>query len=342
MWRMLLCVVIAAGEVWAQCDDVFDNILCAYALTPAEAAQFSRTDSVLSGFWEAWGGRDSIAETPPDYCDPDHACTPSSPDDAKLVVKAAATRYALYLYVEVTDDVFIDHGPSENWGADAIDLFFDQLSADGIMTCELCLTGLYATSITYTTAQYQIWTMSDDSLALGCKYQPFGEWTWQTQDLTWDAMEALYGISAQPVGLSPHRRAYEWRIPWVSYTDGLAAGDDLAGRRLAFCAGYSDMDSVGDTVMALRWLGRDPWADDALETNYWGDILLPAGLGTVDTLGSASVRSSPAAAPSMEAARAVGYDLLGRVLGRGSPMAQGVTLRRTGAVGETRMVVGLR
>jgi hypothetical protein len=47
-----------------------------------------------------------------------------------------------------------------------------------------------------------------------------------------------------------------------------------AGTRLGFAAGYNDKDNDTASSGYLRWLGKDPWASDAV--NYWGDLVLSA------------------------------------------------------------------
>lgn len=63
----------------------------------------------------------------------------------------------------------------------------------------------------------------------------------------------------------------------------------------------------------LRWLGKDPWAEDAKTVNYWGDLLLAGDLGSVvPATGVRSARPGAAArrAAAGTAARAV-YNLKG-------------------------------
>ena len=70
--RRLLAVAAAAGlfcggQVFGQCSDAFDNVLCVSTITPTQAAQFSATDGQVAGFWSGLSG-DYFELVPPDNC----------------------------------------------------------------------------------------------------------------------------------------------------------------------------------------------------------------------------------------------------------------------------------
>jgi hypothetical protein len=103
-------------------------------------------------------------------------------------------------------------------------------------------------------------------------------WTWSTSTLTFEQAAASYGISVEALVLDSTHQAQEWMLTWERVAASLRS-PPMAGRtRIAFSGGYADIDAPGDSVSRLRWLGRDPWASDAQEVNYWGDLLLPEGL----------------------------------------------------------------
>jgi hypothetical protein len=69
----MVCVAWCADGVWAQCGDAFDNTLCAWRLSSAQAAQFDESDGRISSFWgdpEAQVGN-YISMVAPDNCYPD-------------------------------------------------------------------------------------------------------------------------------------------------------------------------------------------------------------------------------------------------------------------------------
>ncbi|MBD3239919.1 MAG: hypothetical protein GF331_04985 [Chitinivibrionales bacterium] len=277
-----LVAVLAATTAHSQCDDPRDAVLCVHKLSDTEEGQFDHTSDAISAFWSDWAGKDYIELIPPDDCYPDR-CGFTDPSDATITIKAAGTPKGLYLYLEVQDNTWVDRADADDIGADATDLFFDKMSADEIFTCTDCLIGLYSTTLTYTSQQFQVW-MGATAPPAGFVYQCYDEqlWSWQATGLTWEAAAIIHGFRAKVVTVDPTHKTQEWFLPWQKFGKGIDIGTDLGGMRVAFAGGYNDKDGDNPSNHCLRWPNKkDPWAGDAQEVNYWGDLLLPADMGNV-------------------------------------------------------------
>ncbi len=325
---LVFCLLMFSGTYTAHAQDLdpTDSLLRAYALSDSEAALFSMSDGKRSEFWGSTPDQDIAIIYPPDYCYPGR-CLSTDALDAGLVVRAAATPQALYLYLEVTDNEFVNRVDQTDWGADCIDLYLDELSSQEIWDCTDCLIGLYESKLTYSTEQFQTWLAADTALPIGCLYMDYGDELWggmQPVGLTWEQLRQLYQVEAEPVYLTPHYKIIEMRIPWQHFDGAFPPGTPLASRRLAMTAGYNDKD--GDTTEpgCIRWLGKDPWSGDQ---NYWGDILLPASLGPVDTVAMAVVPRVSHGLSSPATVCNTVYDLRGRRV-HGSVPSAGLALRR--------------
>lgn len=81
------------------------------------------------------------------------------------------------------------------------------------------------------------------------------------------------------------------------------------------------------------WDGRDPWAEDAKTTNYWGDLLLPQDMGVVEPV--TAVQHHPAAGRhQVTPQRSRQFTLQGKRVSSHNPLARGVTVcRRPSATG---------
>lgn len=269
---ILAGAVISLGQV---CDDPYDNNLCVY---PVSDPPSSIKDGAPSAFWSEWSGRDFIEMVAPDDCYPQR-CGFIGSDDAIITIKAAATSSGLYMLSEVSDNTWVDRADANDWGADAIDFYFDAMSADDIWNCSDCTIGLYDSKLTYTTQQFQVW-MGSSSPPSGCRlgYYDDNLWSWQTVGLDWAQLSVLYGIDIDIIQIDAVKKAQEWYFPWSKFAKGLPEGTQLNGLRLAFSGGYNDKDGDNTNPDCLRWLGKDPWAGDI---NYWGDFVLQSGIGGV-------------------------------------------------------------
>lgn len=269
----IIAVLTCAGveSVSAQCDDPFDQTLCAY--WEAQADQQFAVDGALSSFWGTWGTRDQIEMTAPQFCYAGR-CGFTGADDASTTIKAVASSAGLYLLATVQDNVWTDRTSVEDWGADAMDLYIDALDANQVFSCTDCHIGLYASSLTFSSKQFQVW-MGATALPEGFRYSYYDEvgWTWTSIPLTWAEAKTRFGYAVDVVAVDATTKVQEWFFPWRTIDPAATGG--MGERRLAFSGGYNDKDGDNPDPDCLRWLLKDPWAEDALTTNYWGEIVLP-------------------------------------------------------------------
>ncbi len=318
--KQVVAVVVAMGvmapmSAWGQCDDPYDVNLCVY---PAQESQinFAR-DGQASSFWSTWGSNDYVEMIAPDDCFVDR-CGFVGSDDAILTIKAAATRVGLYLLSTVTDNTWVDRADAEDWGADAIDFYFDKDDANTIWTCTGCLIGLYDSRLTYNTQQFQVWMgAAAPSAGVRMAYYDDNLWSWQTLGLDWNQLATLYHIEIDIVtqGLGANQKAQEWFFPWIHFGKGLSIGTVLDGMKLGFSGGYNDKDGDNTNPDCLRWTGKDPWFGDA---NYWGDFEIQSGVGAVEDV---AVRPGHALRPAASLAQqgvSEFYTLQGQKVPRGT------------------------
>ncbi len=308
----------AAFSTFGQCDDPYDANLCVYPTTEA-AISFAR-DGAASSFWSTWGSNDYVEMIAPDDCYPDR-CGFVGTDDAILTIKAAATSVGLYLLSTVTDNTWVDRADAEDWGADAIDFYFDKDDANTIWTCTGCLIGLYDSKLTYNTQQFQVW-MGAAAPPAGCRLAYYDDnlWSWQTLGLDWNQLALLYNIEIDVVttGLGANQKAQEWFFPWVTIGKGaIAAGTILDGMKLAFSGGYNDKDGDNTNPDCLRWLGKDPWSGTA---NYWGDFEIQDATPDLVVEGVAVRPNSNTLRPAVAASRGPAdfYTLQGKKIAGGN------------------------
>ena len=299
----------------AQCDDPYDANLCVYFIEEAQQ-QFARNASI-SEFWNDWGGRDYIDMIAPDNCYPGR-CGFSDIDDARLTIKAASSYGGLHLLSIVTDNVWVDRADATDWGADAIDFYFDRDDAESIWNCTGCRIGLYDSYLTYNTQQFQVW-MGATSPPDGVRMAYYDEqlWSWQTMNLTWDQLASLYHIQIDFITINANQKAQEWFFPWEHYGKGVAAEDLRPGLKLGFSGGYNDKDGDNPDPDCLRWLLKDPWFGDA---NYWGDFeIVEAGDNVVDPVSVLPGTSGGRLQPRQHASgNAAYYTLQGKRIPRSS------------------------
>jgi len=276
----VLAVLGFAAMASAQCADPFDAVLCVY---PVTGAPTEIRDNAVSNFWSDWSGKDYMQMIPPDDCYPGR-CNFSGESDANIEIKAAGTSRGLYILLTVTDNTWVDRASADDWGADAVDIYFDALDANTAHTCTDCKIGLYTTDLTYTTQQFQVW-MGASALPTGCRIAYYDElmWAWTAGYIDWNMLESQYGLQVDVIALSSTQKAQEWFFPWGSYgkKGTILAGTLLDGKKIAFSGGYNDKDGDNVDPDCLRWLGKDPWSG-APDPNNWGDLELQAGMGLVE------------------------------------------------------------
>lgn len=322
----------------AQSYDPYDDQLLVYPLTPDQVAQFSTSDQRVSPFWaSAWEDRDHLDLTPGNNASTSGSAF-SGDDDAGMVMYAAATCEGLHLYLEASDNVWVDRSSSTDWGSDAMDVYFDELSANEVFTCDACLVGLYSSTLSFSTQQFQVW-MGSTSLPTSLRYQHYDEtaWSWQDQEVSLADLQATLGIRIEVVAVDATHKVQEWFIPWRSLGNGMTSVPG-PGARLAFSGGYNDRDGDNPTAGELRWMGKDPWAEDAKTVNYWGDLVMDASFPATCQM---SVRSGIRALGSAPNARGVAtYALDGRASQRGASSTPGVRVLRA-VDGKCRIAVGV-
>jgi len=324
------------------------TVVRATKLDSVAAATFSATDGSLSSFWTTVAD-DSIHLVPEDertcYDTSGHLCDFTDSTDATLHVKVAASRSDLYIYAEARDNVWVNWSDSTRYGDDSFTIFLDERTADGVWNCAACHTAPSGARMSNTSRQFIAFmrnTSMPDKLKVR-RYDP-NRYTWVysgAQDLvSFDDARVRYGLEVEAVQLGGDRRAQEWRLSWAGLGSGLAEGAELSNRRVAFCVGYNDVDQSGGAPDWLRWPGpRDPWLSDtrlqSAAGNQWGDILLPADLGTVDLDGVVGAQlARPAVGPGPSPYVSVNtYTLTGRRVASGTTSrvgkaATGVVIQR--------------
>jgi hypothetical protein len=277
MMRVLALLLVAGTVcVWAQQVDPWDHALVVYWLTPAQEAAFDATDGVISGFWtNDWDGRDYIEMNTDDNHNPTTVAF-TGPTDAEFVVKAGGSCRGLYLYCSAMDNVWVDRSSPTDYGADAVDLYLDNMSSGEIANCTDCYVGLYNTTLTFTTQQFQVY-MGGASLPTGLRFAHYDNslWSWTTEDdLTWSEANSAYGFGFDVVHEDQAHKVQEWFIPWASVGNGGLAAVPSPGTHLGFTGGYNDKDGDDPNCSEMRWLGQDPWASDAQQVQYWGDLVM--------------------------------------------------------------------
>lgn len=339
---LTLAIALLAGYAFSQCDDIYDEVLCVETLTSDQEAQYSSTDGVLADFWNNWGTKDMIDMISPDNCYPDR-CGFSGAGDASFTIKAAGTSRGLYVLSQAVDNTWVDRADAEDWGADAVDMYFADQSSDEIAACTDCLIGLYESALTYGTQQLQVW-MGASAPPTGFRFAYYDEnlWSWQTVGVEWTAAKVLYGFEAEVVEVNGTTKAQEWFFPWETFGGGIPIGTDLGGMRLALAGGYNDKDGDNESPHCLRWLGKDPWTIEDGET-YWGDMHLAADMGTVESVVSVKPSTTRrAVAISSRGTAAAFYSLRGERIpaGLAAHRSAGILLQR--GIQGTEMVQTIR
>jgi Zn-finger protein len=285
------------------------TVIRATKLDSATAATFSATDGSLSSFWTSVT-EDTIHLVPEDnrtcYDTSGRLCGFTDSTDAALHVKVAASRSDLYIYAEARDNSWATWSDPARYGDDSFTIFLDEKTADSVWNCPSCHTAPSGARMSNTSRQFLAFMRSvtmPDKLKVR-RYDP-NRYAWVyggAEDVvSFSDARVRYGLELEVVQLGANRTAQEWRLSWAGLGSGLTEGTELSNRRVAFCVGYNDIDQGDSSPDWLRWPGpRDPWLTDSrLQSaagNQWGDILLPADLGTVDIdgiVGSKIARAAP-------------------------------------------------
>lgn len=346
MYRLTIPVLVSACFLWAQPVDPFDSVLVTYYLTQQQEAQFSRTDGVLSSFWDDWSGRDSIAMTPARNGHPDFDTNWSGPGDAGLVVKAAATERGLYLCYVVTDDAWVSGSYGDALKSDVLSFYLDSSSSatlDSICvdTSVWQCPWLASWGDTLSIGAEQQWASVGDDTLPGllqvANYRGImAEWNPFVVDLA-TASQPVIGIEAEPVWVDDVTRAWEFCLTWT-WLD-IPEDTPLAGSKFASSFGYSDADDTasGSPFGQLWWQRAEPRVGLA----YWGDLLMADDVPPVEPW--QRVRQPERVQPQRQSpAAAEAYDLRGRLLIAHASASHGVTLLGAGEVGRAVVHLSVR
>lgn len=268
----LVSPCLAAG------NDPNDGVLTVYELTDAQSSSFQAADQKISAFWDSWTGKDYIDMNTTSNSYPGRDAW-GGLDDARITIKAGYSKLGVYLYCEVTDNVWVDPvSGSESWGYDAVDLYFDNKSSAGIGAGgEAIMVNLaYGWALTYTSQQIQVW-MGSTTLPTTFRYSYYDEtyWDWSRNEVEFATAATTYnGMAMEVVKKDDTHKTQEWFIPWSQVGVGGVSGAPTAGTRFGFSGGYNDMDGEGGAVKSLRWKQYDPFSDAANAMASWGDLEL--------------------------------------------------------------------
>ncbi|MBD3244024.1 MAG: hypothetical protein GF331_25750 [Chitinivibrionales bacterium] len=349
--RSVLVFVLLALPTAAQfTPDPFDSVLVVYWLDAHTAGSFSASDSQSSSFWHGWEGRDSITLTPERNSFPE--CNDfSGPDDARVVVKAAGSVRGLFVFLDIRDDTWTEHGTYRDGDIDHASTFHALLSSESIAACTDCLLGLYYSALTEETKQIQPLLSGPqampDTFSFG--YSDNNLWGgWHPFVLAnRDAKEALT-MAIEGIVSAPDHRQVEYLIPWSLFPMRTLLGgppDTTTGvvparaERRAFAVSYRDRDNAEPDSSWLGWPGKDPWFG-----HYWGDMVFGPGFPEqptpVTALATQPVRHSLSPPGHQPAYPTKCFDILGREIRANRPHAGRCLLLWDGGAARVRMRIG--
>jgi hypothetical protein len=254
-------------------------VLTAPALSAQHEQQFDAQDGRVAPFWA--DVRDAVRMTPAENKAEGSAFSRVNTQDALLCVKAAHSASGLYLYLEVTDDCFLECNPSHYHETDAVDLMIDSRPSSAI-TDPANDTQLInqAWGLSLTVKQIQV--------ACGDRQRPpfflqnyADPWDFVPHRDTFAEARERYGIVIRHVRLNRRVRVQEWFLPWAQVGHGDLTRAPKIGEKLAFTASYSDKDDPAGPVKKLILDGGDnPWEHGAGAegSRGWGDIKMGGAL----------------------------------------------------------------
>jgi len=185
-----------------------------------------------------------------------------------VVVRAAYGDSGVYLLLAVRDDAWqTDSGLGDS--ADCVVVFADALPSTTIASCTDCSIGLGHKSLSYTTNYLRIETGAGNSV----KFSQYDDnmWSWIEHTLPKSDLGRLWGITCEEIASPSGERSVELLIRWGTFRRIGGPWPPSSGTLLGLSVGYDDRDAPSATK-SLRWLGKDPWADDADSVQYWGDL----------------------------------------------------------------------
>lgn len=251
--------------------------------TSVASTDIDPADAVLhayegaKGSWGSWSGKD-YANLTISNSGWERGSEPwSGSGDAGMVVKAAYDTDALYLYVEVTDNSFVE--PREGWQWDKVDVFLDCQSSAAIYSQDPIEVYCYPSQwqMTYSAAMFQV-AIGGASAPSTFEYNHYDDALWSMQHNTVSASDAVSdmdGFGFEITSAGAGKKAQIWTIPWSQVGAGVS-GVPQEGTRFAFTVGYNDLDGDNldeNAVNCLRWLNQsDPFTASPDSAKAWGDI----------------------------------------------------------------------
>ena len=266
------------------------NILLAYGLTADQEKTFAAVPLAVSAFWNAIDDKhDHIFMDQRDNNREGSSFSGVNNRDATMLVKAAHSARGLYLYLEVTDNMFLNYDPTLNgyMNTDCLSVMLDSKSSAVILDPKNAHNymnqgwGLYLSTV-----QYQI-AFGNDAPPPMFRFNYADPWDMNFKLETFANARARKGIQVRWVKLDRFRRVQEWFIPWTAIGQpGDLSAEPAIGTRLAFTPGYTDRDQGGEdpgTPKNLVWIDHtSPWSFSAARGDPpkgWGDIEIGPMLG---------------------------------------------------------------
>ncbi len=264
-----------SGTTPVSAPESLGPVLAVPGLSAAQEKTFGAKDNAVSAFWEQVAGE--LRLTAKENADEGSRFSIVTMADAVLRVKAAHTARGLYLYLEVTDNCFMECSPEFYYAVDAVDIMLDCHSSahvsDSANDTQLICQGW---GLGLATKQIHV--------AFGNRRPPpfflrnyADPWDFTQHRCTFEEARTHLGIDIRFVTLSKMVRVQEWFLPWAEVGTGLITEEPPVGTRLAFAAGYNDTDADGSGEKRLRLMGpSSPWRHGAgtEAPRGWGDILI--------------------------------------------------------------------
>jgi len=248
-------------------------VLVAPGLTAAQERLFGSGKGTVSAFWEQISP--ALHLTQAQNADEGTKFSIVTTADARMTLKAAHTARGLYFYVEVTDNCFMECDPGRYYSTDAVDILLDSkpsaVITDAANERQLICQGW---GLSLTTKQIHV-AFGNRTLPPFFLRNYADPWDFTQHRATFAEARKRFGIEIRFAKLSKLVRVQEWFLPWAEVgADGLP-GEPAIGTKLAFAAGYNDMDPGQTSEKKLRLIGgTSPWKCGAgtPAPRGWGDL----------------------------------------------------------------------
>jgi hypothetical protein len=281
------CVICAADgfpddySLWP--NDSTDYVLTAYRLSAEQEALFSHEDGGLSAFWTLWDESqvilDRIHELPSIHGVSQSIDGFDGEDDCRLIVKAAWGEKGLYLLAEAVDDTFfimeVNDCECSNcngiYDYDILDMDIDVFSSDDQKRLDLFITDGDQRTSSYTQFKYRYGTTEHQSDII-CINSFDSSWEGVGDPIQYRYVPIgkafAMGILFEVIHINESRKIQEWLIPWEKVGSGMTKPE--LGRKIAFIAGYLDMDPGNTRLDFIRLKNH---CDVYCNSDNWGDIV---------------------------------------------------------------------